>query len=114
MSLLKKLAGETAIYGISSILGRVLNVLLVPLYTNLFPKEEYGVVTQLYAWVGFLMVIFIYRMDTAFFRFGTDEKSREGVFSTSLIGVATAALVFSSTISSPPLKLAKEMSAGTV
>ncbi|HHM21201.1 MAG TPA: polysaccharide biosynthesis protein [Bacteroidetes bacterium] len=98
MSLLKKLAGETAIYGLSSIVGRVLNYLLVPLYTNIFLREEYGIVTQLYAWVAFLMVIYIYRMDTAFFRFGTQRKERERVFSTTFWAVAGSALVFSALI----------------
>ena len=95
MSLIKKLAGETAIYGISSIVGRVLNVLLVPLYTNLFPKEEYGIVTQLYATVAFLMVIFIYRMDTALFRYGTEKKGREKVYSTAFWSVILSVLFFS-------------------
>ncbi len=95
MSLLKKLAGETAIYGLSSIVGRLLNYLLVPLYTRLFLEGEYGIVTQLYAWAGFLMVIFIYRMDTAFFRFGTSAEKKERVFSTSFWSVATSALGFS-------------------
>ncbi len=95
MSLLKKLAGETAIYGLSSIIGRVLNVLLVPLYTNLFFEGEYGIVTQLYAWVGFLMVIFVYRMDTAFFRFGSEAGGKEKIFSTSFWSVAASAIGFS-------------------
>ena len=95
MSLIKKLAGETAIYGLSSIIGRLLNYLLVPLYTNIFLKEEYGIVTQLYATVAFLMVIFIYRMDTAFFRFGTEREGREGVYSTTFWSVAASALFFS-------------------
>lgn len=94
MSLLRKLAGETAIYGLSSIVGRVLNYLLVPLYTSLFLKEEYGIVTQLYATVAFLMVIFIYRMDTAFFRFGTEKEGREKVYSTTFWSVALSTLFF--------------------
>jgi O-antigen/teichoic acid export membrane protein len=98
MSLLRKLAGETAIYGLSSIVGRVLNYLLVPLYTNLFLKEEYGIVTQLYATVAFLMVIFIYRMDTAFFRFGTEKEGREKVYSTTFWSVALSALFFTAMI----------------
>ncbi len=98
MSLLKKLAGETAIYGLSSIVGRVLNYFLVPLYTSLFVKEEYGIVTQLYATVAFLMVIFIYRMDTAFFRFGTEKEGREKVYSTTFWSVAFSAILFSSLI----------------
>jgi|AntRauTorckE5430_2_1112549.scaffolds.fasta_scaffold03093_3 O-antigen/teichoic acid export membrane protein len=82
MSLIKKLAGETAIYGVSSIVGRFLNYFLVPLYTNIFPPSEYGIVVNLYAWVGFLTVIFVYRMETGFFRFGTPPADRDKAYST--------------------------------
>lgn len=82
MSVLKKLASETAIYGLSSIVGRLLNYLLVPIYTRVFAQGEYGAVAELYAWLGVLMVVFTYRMETGFFRFGTDKTERENVFST--------------------------------
>lgn len=71
MGLIKKLAGETAVYGISSILGRLLNYLLVPLYTTVFLEGEYGVVTKLYAYVAFLNIVYTYGMETAFFRFAS-------------------------------------------
>ena len=77
MSLLKKLAGETALYGLSSIVGRFLNYLLVPLYTRQFLTGEYGVVSELYAYSGFVMVLFSYRLESAFFRFGTVPEDRE-------------------------------------
>ncbi|MCB0521266.1 MAG: polysaccharide biosynthesis protein [Lewinellaceae bacterium] len=95
MSLLKKLAGETAIYGLSSIVGRVLNYLLMPLYVRLFTKVEYGIVSELYALTGFLMVLFIYRMETAFFRYGTEEENREEAFSTALWSVIGTSFFFS-------------------
>ncbi len=98
MSLLKKLAGETAIYGLSSIVGRVLFFLLTPLYTNLFPKVEYGIVSELYALTGFLLVFYILRMETAFFRFGTDETKRNEAFSTSLWSVVANSLFLSALI----------------
>lgn len=67
MSLLKKLAGETAIYGLSSILGRLLNyVLLTPYLTRVFSTESYGIISDVYVYVALLMVIFTYRMETAF------------------------------------------------
>lgn len=94
MSLLKKLAGETAVYGLSSILGRVLNYLLVPMYTRVFATGEYGIVSELYAWAGFLMVFFIVRMETAFFRFGTDSEKRQAAFTTSWWSVLTSSLLF--------------------
>ena len=77
MNPLKRLAGETAIYGISSIVGRVLNYLLVPLYTTVFQAGDYGVVTKLYAYTAFLNILYTYGMETAFFRFASkgDLKS---------------------------------------
>ncbi|GAA4382500.1 lipopolysaccharide biosynthesis protein [Hymenobacter koreensis] len=67
--LAKKLAGQTAVYGVSSIVGRMLNFLLVPLYTGRFAAADYGIVTELYAYVAFLNVLFTFGMETAFFRF---------------------------------------------
>jgi O-antigen/teichoic acid export membrane protein len=78
MSVLKKLAGQTAVYGISSIVGRVLSYLLVPVYTAYFAAAEFGIVTGLYAYVSFLNVVFTYGMETTFFRFanrpGADRR----------------------------------------
>ena len=84
--MLKKLAGETAIYGVSSILSRLLNyVILTPYLTNVFLRGEYGVVSDMYVYAGLLMVLFTYRMETTFFRFGTKGgEDRERVFSTAL------------------------------
>jgi O-antigen/teichoic acid export membrane protein len=73
MSALKKLASETAIYGLSSIVGRFLNYLLVPFYTYVFLPAEYGVVTELYAYAAFLNVVFTFGMETTFFRFCNKE-----------------------------------------
>ncbi|AKQ46871.1 polysaccharide biosynthesis protein [Rufibacter radiotolerans] len=79
MSIAKKLVGQTAAYGLSSIIGRALNYLLVPLYTGVFAPEEYGVVTKLYAIVAFLNIVYTYGMETAFFRFankpGVDRQA---------------------------------------
>ena len=73
---MKKLAQDTAIYGISSIAGRFLNWLLVPLYTYvLTDSSEYGVVTNLYAWTAFLLVVLTYGMETGFFRFANKGLS---------------------------------------
>ncbi len=97
MSPLRKLAGQTAIYGVSSILGRVMTFLLTPLYTRVFLREEYGVVTELYAWVAFAIVILTYGMETTFFRFGskaTSETERDTVFSTAFISILTTTALF--------------------
>jgi O-antigen/teichoic acid export membrane protein len=79
MSIAKKLVGQTAAYGLSSIVGRALNYLLVPLYTIVFEREEYGVVTKLYAIVAFLNIVYTFGMETAFFRFankpGADRQA---------------------------------------
>lgn len=69
---IRKLAGETAIYGVSSMVGRLLYFLLTPLYTAVFSTGEYGIVTDLFAYIGFAMVLFTYRMEVAYFRFGAD------------------------------------------
>lgn len=69
LSVAKKLLGQTALYGLSSIVGRVLSYLLVPLYTAVFAPQEYGIVTELFAYVAFLNVVFTYGMETAYFRF---------------------------------------------
>ena len=98
MSVLKKLAGETVIYGLSSIVGRVLNYLLTPIYTAVFIAAEYGVVSHLYAWAGFLMILFVYRMETAFFRFGSKKEERGTAYSTAFWSVATTAVIFSASI----------------
>jgi O-antigen/teichoic acid export membrane protein len=78
MSVAKKLASQTAVYGVSSIVGRVLTYLLVPVYTARFEAAEYGIVTALYACVSFLNVLFTYGLETTFFRFanrpGTDRQ----------------------------------------
>jgi O-antigen/teichoic acid export membrane protein len=95
MSLLKKLAGETAIYGLSSILGRLLNyVLLTPYLTRVFNTESYGIISDLYAYVAFLTVIFTYRMETAFFRFASREETRGHAFETAagLLVISTMVL----------------------
>ena len=83
---IKKLAGQTAIYGLSSVIGRVLNYLLVPLYTRFFTTTEYGVVTELYAYVAFLVIFLTYGMETAFFRFSKKEETNR-VYSTTLISL---------------------------
>jgi O-antigen/teichoic acid export membrane protein len=91
---LKKLAGQTAIYGLSSIVGRLLNYLLVPLYTRYFSTAEYGEVTTLYAYVAFLVVILTYGMETAFFRFSQNEQDKKSVYSTSLISLLISSAIF--------------------
>ncbi|MDX1913392.1 MAG: polysaccharide biosynthesis protein, partial [Saprospiraceae bacterium] len=100
MSLLKKLAGETALYGLSSIAGRLLNmVLLVPLHTHLVKStSDYGAVTDLYATSAFLMVLFSYRMESAFFRFGTPAEDRTRAYSTGMISLLASTMLIAATL----------------
>ncbi|MEG1555651.1 MAG: oligosaccharide flippase family protein, partial [Bacteroidales bacterium] len=93
MASIKKLAGQTAIYGFSTILGRLLNYLLVPLHTYLFAPAQYGVVGELYAWVSLFIVILTYGMETAFFRYSQIEQYKNRVYSTISIS-----LLFTSTL----------------
>lgn len=91
---LKKLAGQTAIYGLSSIVGRFLNYLLTPLWTGIFSTEQFGIITEMYAYVAFLVVLLTYGMETAYFRFSNKNKEDSSIFSTILISVASSAVFF--------------------
>lgn len=77
MSLLKKLAGQTALYGLSSMLGRALTFLLVPFYTAILLAADFGVMTELYSHVALLNIIFMLGMETAYFRFTNREGLNE-------------------------------------
>lgn len=91
---IKSLAKDTAVYGLSSIIGRFLNWCLVPLYVYLFPSEEYGIVTYLYGLTAVMLVILNYGMETGFFRFANKEDNPEKVYTTSLISVGTTSVIF--------------------
>lgn len=97
MAGLKSLAKETAIYGMSSIVGRFLNYLLVPVYTSSMSAQSggYGVVTNIYAWVALILVILTCGMETGFFRFANKEgEEPQKVYSTTLLGVGGFSLSF--------------------
>ena len=94
MNPLKKLLGQTAIYGLSSVIGRLLNYLLVPLYTRYFLPAEYGVVTELYAYVAFLVIVLTYGLETAFFRFSKKDNDVKVVYSTVLISLIVSSIIF--------------------
>lgn len=91
---IKKLAGQTVIYGISSILGRFLNYLLVPLHTRALFTEQYGVISVLYAYIAFLLVILLYGMETSFFRFYEKHTDKPKVVSTAFISILSSTLLF--------------------
>lgn len=91
---IKSLAKDTAVYGLSSIIGRFLNWCLVPLYVYLFAAEEYGIVTYLYGVTAVMLVILNYGMETGFFRFANREKDPDAVYTTSVISVGFTSLIF--------------------
>lgn len=95
MGAVKQLLKDTAIYGLSSIIGRFLNWLLVALYTRiLLETSDYGIVNYLYSWTALLLVILTFGMETGFFRFAKDETDHGKVYSTSLISVSAVAFLF--------------------
>jgi O-antigen/teichoic acid export membrane protein len=91
---LKRLAGQTAIYGVSSIVARLLNYFLVPLHVRIFLPDEYGIVGQMYAYISLLAVILTFGMETAFFRYYTTESNKKKLFFTSLFSLTITSLVF--------------------
>lgn len=94
MAGIKALAKETAIYGLSSIIGRFLNWCLVPLYAWMFPTQEYGIVSYLYSFTAVALVVLTYGMETGFFRYASKHDRPETVYTTSLVSVGTTSLLF--------------------
>ena len=97
MANLKSLAKDTAIYGLSSIVGRFLNYLLVPLYTYYMPHDtgDYGISTNIYAYTALILVLLTFGMETTLFRFANDDRSKpDTVFSTVMAVVGSLTLVF--------------------
>ena len=106
MGQIRQLASQTVVYGVSSVLGRVLNYLLVPLYTAVFSPAQFGVVTELYAYVAFLNIIYTYGFETAYFRFATKSESDEFKSDEAKIyNIAQTSLIFSSILFSTALFL---------
>lgn len=92
---IKQLFGQTAVYGLGIVLPRLLNyLLLTPFYTRIFEKAAYGVITELYAYVVFLLVILTYGMETGYFRFASHSDKKEKVYSTVLASLFTTSLIF--------------------
>ena len=94
MAGIKSLVKDTAVYGLSSIVGRFLNWGLVPLYTYLFSEADYGIVSYLYAIVAVVIVVLNYGMETGFFRYASKEDDYERVYSTCMLSVASTSLIF--------------------
>lgn len=90
----KKLAGDTAIYGISSIVGRFVNWWLMPLYVGVFAPDVYGIVTNLYSYVAFFMVMLTYGLETGFFRFASTASQPDKVYTTTLTSIGFTSALF--------------------
>lgn len=87
MAAIKKLLGQTALYGLSSIVGRLLNYLLVPLYARTLSVADNGILNEWYAYAGVLLVFFSFRMESAFFRYGTPEADRRAAYNSGLVAL---------------------------
>ncbi|MBP6640263.1 MAG: oligosaccharide flippase family protein, partial [Bacteroidia bacterium] len=94
MSVIRKLASQTAIYGLSSIIGRIAVWGLTPLFTAKMEVGEYGIFNDLYSFVTYFLVILTFGMETAFFRYSNDDKTNQKPYSQSLIFVTGLGLLF--------------------
>jgi len=94
LGLYKNLFKQTAIYGLATVLPRMFSFLLVPLYTDLLPKEEYGKVTIIFAYMIFFNVILAYGMETSFFRFYNNETDKKSVVETTMVSVFWSTILF--------------------
>lgn len=93
---IKQLTKDTALYGISTMVGRFLNFLLVPFYTNIFPPADYGVVANLYALIALLNIIFLYGLDSAYLKYAAsdDFADKKEVFSSSFLTLVITSMIF--------------------
>ncbi|NGY36653.1 oligosaccharide flippase family protein [Flavobacterium sp. XN-5] len=94
MGLYKRLFKQTAIYGLATVLPRMFSFLLVPLYTDLLPKAEYGKVSVIFAYMIFINVFLAYGMETAFFRFFNKESDKKAVLETSMVSIFWTTISF--------------------
>ena len=94
MNPLKRLFKQTFIYGLATVLPRVLSFLLVPLYTSVMDPETYGEISVIFSWFAIFNVVLAYGMETAFFRFFNKHANKEHVISTSLLSLLLSSLIF--------------------
>lgn len=95
MNQYKNLAGQTLIYGLGTIVPRLLNfVVLTPFYTRVFSKAEYGVITELYSYMIVLLIVLTYGLETGFFRFFKDTLDKKKLFSTLIISLFVSSTLF--------------------
>ena len=87
---------QTVFYGLSSVVARVLNFLLVPLYTFIFLPEQYGIISEMYAYAVFIMILSTLSIETAFFKFSNDARDKKTISSTAstLLLISSSILIF--------------------
>lgn len=95
MSSIRKFAGQTAIYGLSTIVARLLNFVLTPFLTRSFPASVYGIFTKMYAWVSIVNPVLALGMETTFFRYlNKQEGDKQKVYNNTFVVIALASIVF--------------------
>jgi O-antigen/teichoic acid export membrane protein len=98
MKVYRELAGQTVIYGLGTIIPRILNFLLTPLYTYTLPANQFGIITEMYSYVAFFMVLLTFGMETTFFRFISQKNSSKTVFNSAFGTLLLFSLIFISSI----------------
>jgi O-antigen/teichoic acid export membrane protein len=94
---LKQLSKDTAVYGVSTMIGRFLNFLLVPFYTHVFLPSEYGIISLVYLLIAIMQIAYLYGMDASFLKFAgmENEENSKSIFSTPFLSVIFSSLLFS-------------------
>src|SRR5690554_6462242 len=95
MANIRRLASDTIWYGLSSIVGRVINILLLPVITAVLPVSVFGDYSTLYSMVGILLVVYTLRLETAYFRFGSEEGQENKTYSSALTMVYGTSILVS-------------------
>ncbi len=97
---IKSLGADTAVYGVSTIIGRFLNFLLVPFYTNVLSTSQYGIVATVYSYIAFMNIIYMYGMESAYFKYASTKEigNDKEIFTAPFLSVLTTSLIFSSLI----------------
>ncbi len=94
MSKIRALASQTAVYGLSSIVGRILGYLLVPIHTRVLSEAAFGSVVEFYSYVALFLIILTYGLETAFFRFAEKTNRRQDVMSTGFLSILVSSILF--------------------
>lgn len=95
MSAIKKFAGQTAIYGLSTVISRLLNFILTPYYVLIYPAKVYGIFTLMFSWASMLNAVLAFGMETTFFRYlNKYENEKEKVYNNTFIAILSLAIIF--------------------